>query len=107
MQILITAADLDEAFAAERALLFKNSRTCPISAMARHEMADLIDRHPDLPVYVVDVHASAPLAREIERRTGIEHHSPQVIVLADGEPRWHASHYSITADDVERAMKAA
>jgi bacillithiol system protein YtxJ len=105
MPTLTTPADLDAAFAAEWALVFKNSMTCPISAAARREMGALLDRRPDLPLYVVDVHSGARLSREIERRTGIAHHSPQVIVLADGTPRWHASHFDITARDVEQALQ--
>ncbi|MFL5577845.1 MAG: bacillithiol system redox-active protein YtxJ [Gemmatimonadaceae bacterium] len=105
MKHLVTRTDLDALFAAEQALVFKNSRTCPISAAARRQVAALIGRHPDLQIFVVDVHSGAPLSREIERRTGIVHHSPQVIVLACGAPRWHASHFDITARDVERALE--
>ncbi|HET7456408.1 MAG TPA: bacillithiol system redox-active protein YtxJ [Gemmatimonadaceae bacterium] len=101
-----TAADLDAVFAAPSALLFKNSMTCPISAAARQEMRLLVDKRPDTPLHVVDVNARADLSREIARRTGIEHDSPQVIVLAHGEPRWHASHYSIRAGEVAAELDA-
>ena len=86
-----TAADLDAALAAAAALLFKNSMTCPISAAARQEVRLLLDRRPDAPIHVVDVNARADLSREIARRTGIQHDSPQVILLTDGTPRWYAT----------------
>lgn len=106
MSQLITAADLDAAFSAPAALLFKNSTTCPISAAARHEMQRLLEQRPDAPLLVVDVNAHADLSREIARRTGIEHDSPQIILLTHGVPRWHASHYAIHAGDVAHELDA-
>jgi bacillithiol system protein YtxJ len=106
MMQLDTAADLDAAFAAPAAIVFKNSMTCPISAAARQEMRRLLDAHPDAPLYVVDVNARAELSREIARRTGIDHDSPQVIVLAHGRPLWHASHYAIAASEVAEQLDA-
>lgn len=101
------AADLDTAFAAPAALLFKYSTTCPISAAARQEMRLLLDRRPDLPLHAIDVNAHADLSREIARRTGIQHDSPQVILLTDGAPRWYATHYDIHAADVADELDAA
>ena len=100
-----TAADLDAVLSADAALLFKNSMTCPISAAARRELEELLDRRPDTPLYVLDVHQSRRLSYEVERRTGIEHHSPQLILFAHGEPVWHASHYAIVTNEVERALE--
>ena len=107
MTHLDTAADLDAAFAAPAALLFKNSMTCPISAAARQEMRVLLERRPDVPLHVVDVHARADLSREIARRTGVQHDSPQVILLTHGTPRWYATHYAIHAGDIADELDAA
>jgi bacillithiol system protein YtxJ len=41
----------------------------------------------------------------IAERTGIRHESPQAIVLKDGKPVYHASHYDVTASDVESQIK--
>jgi bacillithiol system protein YtxJ len=107
MQTLATAADLDAVLAADTALLFKNSMTCPISAAARREMQALLSRRPDAPLHVLDVHDASRLSVDVARRTGIEHESPQIILFARGEPVWHASHYSIQASEVERALDEA
>ena len=106
MQTLASSRDLDAVLAAESALLFKNSTTCPISAAARHEMQRLLEQRPDAPLLVVDVNAHADLSREIARRTGIEHDSPQIILLTHGVPRWYASHYAIHAGDVAHELDA-
>jgi bacillithiol system protein YtxJ len=101
-----TAADLDAAFAAPAALLFKNSMTCPISAAARQEMRRLLDARADTPLYVLDVNTHRDLSRDVARRTGIEHDSPQVILLAHGEPRWFATHYAIHAREIATELDA-
>jgi bacillithiol system protein YtxJ len=104
MQTLDSSTDLDAVLGGDAALLFKNSMTCPISAAARKEVEVLLSHRPDAPLYVLDVHDEPELSEDIVRRTGIEHESPQMILFAHGEPVWHASHYSISAADVERAL---
>ena len=104
MRTLASSNDLDELLAADAALLFKNSMTCPISAAAREEVEVLLSRRPEAPLYVLDVHRAADLSEDVVRRTGIEHESPQMILFARGEPMWQAAHYSIRAADVERAL---
>ncbi|MBK5099311.1 MAG: DUF2847 family protein, partial [Gemmatimonadetes bacterium] len=34
----------------------------------------------------------------IADRLGIRHQSPQIILLADGQPVWNASHGAVTAE---------
>lgn len=104
MQTLASSRDLDAVLAAESALVFKNSMTCPISAAARQEVDKLLSRRPEAPLYVLDVHDAAELSEDVARRTGIEHESPQMILFVRGEAVWQAAHYSIRAADVERAM---
>ncbi|HEX2094415.1 MAG TPA: bacillithiol system redox-active protein YtxJ, partial [Longimicrobiaceae bacterium] len=90
--------EVDAAFEQERALLYKHSTRCPISAAAHGEVQRLLQRHPDAPVYMLDVNLSRDASRYVAERTGIEHHSPQAILLRGGSPAWHASHLDITAD---------
>lgn len=100
MRSIQSPEELEGAFQAPVALLYKHSETCPISAMALREVAHVATAHPDLPVYVVDVLAQRGLARGIAARLDIRHESPQAILLRDGEPVWHASHFRVTAQAV-------
>jgi bacillithiol system protein YtxJ len=96
-------ATLEELFARsqeEPVILFKHSNTCPISAMAYSRMKPLGEG-----VALVVVQQSRDLSRQIETRTGVRHESPQVLVLRRGQPVWTASHFDITAEAVEQAMK--
>jgi len=89
----------------EPILIFKHSTTCPISAHAYREMQRL-DAGPARHVHLVVVQTARPVSNEIARRTGVRHESPQAIVLSRGEVAWTASHYDITAAEVERAVRA-
>ena len=94
-------AGLDRLFAAsaERpVVLFKHDFACPISANAYRELAALPGEVP-----LIDVERQQELADEVASRTGIEHESPQVIVLRDGRPVYAASLWGITGEEVARA----
>lgn len=106
MKQLLTRHDVDEALAQDTAVLFKHSTRCPISAAARGEMERFVERCPDAPVYTVDVNDDAETSRYLADRTGIEHHSPQVIVARGGRPEWHANHFDVRADTLQRQVDA-
>ena len=52
---------------------------------------------PDLESGWVDVVAERRLAQAVAARTGIQHESPQVLLLKDGKVVWHENHWRITA----------
>jgi len=83
-------------------LLFKHSNACPISAHAYREMEQF---KGDVPIVVVQ--ESREVSREVETRTGVRHETPQALVLRNGEVVWSASHFDITRDAVESALKNA
>ena len=81
-------------------ILFKHSAMCNVSADAYQEM-----RNFDGEVNIIVVQTARSVSNEVEARTGITHHSPQVIILRDGKAAWHASHWKITAQAVTEALK--
>jgi bacillithiol system protein YtxJ len=83
-------------------VIFKHSLTCPISATARNQMERF-----DGEVALIEVQRARKLSNEIENRLGVAHESPQVIVLRSGQVVWDASHFSITADAVAKAVRKA
>jgi bacillithiol system protein YtxJ len=98
-------ADLDRLFAesAEQpVVLYKHDFACHISANAYRELAAVPGE-----VALIDVGRQQGIAAEVASRTGIEHESPQVIVLSDGRPVYAASHWDITGEEVARAAGAA
>lgn len=86
-------------------VIFKHSLTCGTSAMAMEEMQDLVASDGfDTDVYVVQVQRARAVSGAIESAFGIRHESPQVLVIANGQVVWHASHFRVTAASVRAAV---
>ncbi len=83
-------------------VIFKHSTTCPISAAAYAEMEQFEGE-----VALVEVQTARELSQAIERRTGISHESPQVLILSNGKVVWNASHWRIKAEAVAKAVSEA
>lgn len=81
-------------------ILFKHSLTCPISSAAYNQMSQLTED-----VALVVVQRAREVSNEVETRTGIRHESPQAIILRNGQAVWNASHWRVTSDAVEQAMR--
>ncbi|MGE6487127.1 bacillithiol system redox-active protein YtxJ [Paenisporosarcina sp. NPDC076898] len=84
-------------------LLFKHSTTCPVSAAAYREFTSL---ESDVDAYLVKVIESRPVSNEIESNLGVQHQSPQIFIVSNEEPIWHASHWNITETKIGQAMQS-
>lgn len=100
---LKTVEHLDELFQKsheEPVVIFKHSVTCPISSHVYSEVAEI-----NAEVNLVVVQTERSISNAIAERTGIRHESPQAIVLKDGKPVYHASHYDVTAEEVNAKLR--
>jgi bacillithiol system protein YtxJ len=89
-------------------LLFKHSLTCPISARAYREFQAYLEKaNPQASYNLITVQKARPVSNEASRRLGIRHESPQAIIVKNGQEVWNASHFDITADALEEAIKQA
>lgn len=106
---LQTTADLEtavQASAVQPIVIFKHSLTCGTSAMAAEEVDDLVAAAGTaLPVYLLTIQRARDLSWEVERRFGVRHESPQVLILHDGRVVWHASHFRVTAAAIRAAVE--
>lgn len=94
--------ELDKLFEKSNAtpvILFKHSTTCPISSGVYHEISNT-----EAEINIVVIQNSRHISSAIAEKTGIRHESPQAIILKNGEPVYHASHFDITAQDVENVI---
>ena len=81
-------------------IVFKHSSMCPVSAAAYAEMSRV-----ETDVSLVVVQSARDLSREIESSTGVQHESPQAIILRNGQAVWNASHWNVRAEAVETAFR--
>ena len=79
-------------------ILFKHSTTCPISAGVYQEISNA-----DADINLIVVQNARNVSTAIAERTGIRHESPQAIILKNEKVVYHASHYDVTADEVEKS----
>jgi bacillithiol system protein YtxJ len=82
----------------ELVILFKHSPTCPVSWMAHREVLQYRSAQPDVPIYLISVRRRRDVSRHVAEQTGVQHESPQVIVLRKGEVVAAGSHDDITAE---------
>ena len=82
---MTTSADLDAALAASQdqpIIIFKHSNSCPFSARAQVQISEA--KH-DLEIYGIVIQYAKELSGKIAERLGVEHKSPQAIVVHKGE----------------------
>ncbi len=80
-------------------VLFKHSTTCPISAGVYQEISNA-----NADVNLIVVQRARAVSDAVAKMTGVRHESPQAFVLKDGKVVYHASHYDVTASDVEKSL---
>ncbi len=107
MREIESASELDAAFQADIAIIYKHSPICGASRWAREEVLEFAEAHPEIPVYQIDVIDARPLSQEVEARLNIPHQSPQAIVLRAGRPAWSDSHSGVRKAALELAVDQA
>ena len=82
-------------------LLFKHSRSCGISSGVIRLVQEI-----DAEINLVTVQTHRGISDEIARQTGIQHESPQAIVLRNGTAVYHASHYDVDVGRIGEVLSA-
>ncbi len=87
----------------EPILLFKHSQWCGISHRVREDVLQVAAKR-SVPVYEVVVQAARSLSDAIAHRLGIRHETPQAFVIYQGQVVFHASHYAVTPDAINKTL---
>ena len=87
-------------------IIFKHSSQCDVSGQAYDEFHRFMKSAKDVTGAVLFVIEFRDVSDEIESTLGIQHKSPQVILVRDGKAQWTASHWSITAAALSQALYA-
>jgi bacillithiol system protein YtxJ len=105
---LVDLQALEAAIAESRerpVLLFKHSRYCGVSCEALDELRAHIERGVGDTVYkMITVQTHRPISDAAAHRLGVRHETPQAILVRDGEVVWNASHFRITATELDQAL---
>lgn len=90
---------LEELFAESHekpVVIFKHSTTCPISSGVYQEVSRV-----DGDINLIVMQSARDVSNAVASKTGIRHESPQAIILKNGAPVYHASHFDVTAEDIK------
>ncbi|MEQ1732232.1 MAG: bacillithiol system redox-active protein YtxJ [Bacteroidia bacterium] len=86
----------------EPILLFKHSTRCSIStaSLSRVERNWKEDDNSKIQPYYLDLLQHRDVSNHIATLTGVEHASPQVLIIKEGKCVYDASHSDIRYDDI-------
>lgn len=87
-------------------LILKHSTTCSISgtALNRLERNWKQEKVGELKPYYLDLLRYRPISAEIASIFNVEHQSPQVLIIQNGECVYNASHFDISFAELEGAV---
>ncbi len=85
--------------------IFKHSTRCSISSMAKNRLERDFDLAEGiLPLYYLDLIQHRNISNLIAERTGVEHQSPQLILIKEGKVIYNASHSSISVSHIKAVL---
>jgi bacillithiol system protein YtxJ len=83
-------------------LVFKHSTRCSISSMAKKQFEAEWKVEKELcEIYYLDLLAYRGISNTLENVMGIEHQSPQVLVIKEKKVIYDASHGAISANQIK------
>ena len=87
-------------------VIFKHSTRCSISSMAKSRLERSKSPEEGIQFYYLDLIAYRNISNGIAQAFDVEHASPQVLVIKNGECVYDESHSGIDMDEiVEQATK--
>ncbi len=102
---LTTEADLEAVIERSNTVpcvIFKHSTRCSISSMAKSRFERNWDLDgTEIEPYYLDLIAYRPVSNKIAETLGVEHQSPQVVLLKDGKAIYNTSHNDINVADLK------
>jgi len=84
----------------EPVLIFKHSTTCGISRMAMKQFESQFDLNDQVVSYYLDLLTYRSISNEVAVRFGVEHQSPQLLLIQDGKCVFDTSHGAIDVSDL-------
>ena len=87
-------------------VLFKHSTRCSVSSFAQRilksEFNDTNDKLFD--VHYLDLIAYRDISNAITQRYGVEHESPQILVIKEGKCIYKASHSDVSLEGCSKSL---
>ncbi len=87
--------------------IFKHSTRCSISSMAKSRLESKWDFDSEkLPIHYLDLISFRNISNLIADKFGVQHQSPQILIIKDGKCIYNDSHMSISVDELHAQLDA-
>ncbi len=102
-QVLENTTQLEQLKENPFALIFKHSTRCSISSAALDQLERKWknEEMPSVSTYFLDLIRYREISNQIAEKFGVEHQSPQVLLLQNGKCIYHNSHFGIDYDEIK------
>lgn len=97
-------ATIDTESATRPVLIFKHSTRCNISATSLARLERSWKNDTPIKPYYLDLIAHRDISNEIAFRYGVDHQSPQALLIRNGKCVYHESHMNISIEDMLAAL---
>lgn len=99
--------EIDELSNEQDVVIFKHSTRCVISAMAWDRLKrDWDEQVPEVPVYFLDLIQYRATSNAVASHYGVDHESPQLILVRNGAVAYQTSHNGINVKDIKEIVNA-
>ena len=85
-------------------IIFKHSTTCGISSVALNRFKNSTT-FAEADYYILDLRKHRDISQLVAKTFEVQHESPQVIVVKDGNAIYHESHFSISMDAIMNVLQ--
>lgn len=86
-------------------IIFKHSTRCPISSIAKARLEKNWRFNGNIKAYFLDLIAKRDISNEIAEIFQVEHASPQLLLIQDGDCTWNTSHLDISAEKLKSEIQ--
>lgn len=87
-------------------LIYKHSFSCGICSYSLRRLEERMeDFLPHVKPYFIDVRAQRDLSNRVAQKSGVEHQSPQAILLYGGAAYWSDSHGGVQAEPILESLQ--
>ena len=100
-------AQIKQESAEQPVLIFKHSTRCSISSTAMSRLERNWSDSAGIKPYYLDLISFRSMSGQVAEEFGVDHQSPQVLLIQNGECVYDASHFEISFDDLKQQVVSA
>ncbi|GAB3916964.1 bacillithiol system redox-active protein YtxJ [Larkinella terrae] len=97
-------AQIKQESAEQPVLIFKHSTRCSISSTALSRLERNWSDSVGIKPYYLDLISYRSVSGEVAETFGVDHQSPQVLLIQNGECIYDASHFEISFDELKQQV---